>query len=86
LGGTVLVGEGVELVDQPFGMDPVQAVAAELELPGIVTDDHGVGEPVVRPDAAPERTFRGDEHRIGRDVARRDAEPVEMGLPPRAIG
>ena len=24
LGGAVLVGEGIELVDQPFGMDPTQ--------------------------------------------------------------
>ena len=28
LGGTVPVGEGVELMDQPFGMNPAQAVAS----------------------------------------------------------
>ena len=42
LGGMVLVGEGVELVNQPFGMDPAQAMLADIELARIVTDDHRV--------------------------------------------
>ena len=79
----MLVGEGVELVDQPLGMDPAQGVAADLELAGIVADDHRVAEQAVRLDAAPQRAFGGDQHGIGRDLERRDAEPVEMGLPRR---
>ncbi len=36
LGGAVLVGEGVELVHQPLGVDPAQRMPAEIELAGIV--------------------------------------------------
>ena len=42
LRGAVLVGEGVELVDQPLGMDPAQGMAADIELAGIVADDDGI--------------------------------------------
>jgi hypothetical protein len=38
LRGTLPVGEGVELVDQAFGMDPTQGVTADRELAGIVAD------------------------------------------------
>ena len=37
LGSTVQIGEGVQLVHQPFGMHPAQRVSAHGELPGIVT-------------------------------------------------
>ena len=39
---TLPVGEGVELVDQAFGMDPTQGVAADRELAGIVADQDGI--------------------------------------------
>ena len=42
LGGAVLVGEGVELVHQPLGVDPAQRMPAEIELAGIVADDDGI--------------------------------------------
>jgi hypothetical protein len=35
--------EGVEFVNQALSMDPAQAVLADIELPGVVTDDDGVG-------------------------------------------
>src|SRR5271169_4557132 len=44
LGGAVLVREGVELVNQALGMNPAQAVLANIELPGIVTDDYAVAQ------------------------------------------
>jgi hypothetical protein len=33
------VGEGVELVHQPFGMHPAQGVPVERELAGVVGQD-----------------------------------------------
>src|SRR5580700_554060 len=44
LSGAVLVGESVELVNQALGMDPAQAVLADVELTGVIADDHGVGQ------------------------------------------
>ena len=32
LGHALLIGEGLELVNQALGMDPAQAVAADVEL------------------------------------------------------
>ena len=43
LGEAVLVREGVELVNQAFGMDRAQRVPADIELAGVVADDHRVG-------------------------------------------
>ena len=49
LGGALGVGERVEFVDQSFGMNPAQAMRADIELAGVVADDHGVGEQAMRP-------------------------------------
>src|SRR5207253_6204273 len=65
LGGTVLVGEGIELVNQALGMNPAQAMLADIELTGVVANDHGVGEEAVRLDAAPQRRL-GGHHHVGR--------------------
>src|SRR5271163_614094 len=62
LGGAVLVREGVELVNQALGMNPAQAVLANIELPGIVADDYTVAQKAVGLDAAPQRAFGGDQH------------------------
>jgi hypothetical protein len=34
------VGERIELVNQTFGVDPALTVAADIELAGVVADDH----------------------------------------------
>jgi hypothetical protein len=60
LGDAVLVGEGVELVYQAFHVHPAKCVQADVELTGIVTDDHGVGQEAMGLDAAPQRPFGGD--------------------------
>src|SRR5690349_18447720 len=60
LRGTLLVGEGVELVDQPLGMHPAQRVLTDGELASIVADNHGVTQKLVRLDAAPECSLGGD--------------------------
>jgi hypothetical protein len=36
----LLIGEGIELVNETVGMDPAQAMLADIELTSIVTDDH----------------------------------------------
>src|SRR5271166_1013482 len=43
LGGALGVGERIEFVNQTFGVDPAQAMRADIELAGVVADDHGVG-------------------------------------------
>ena len=54
LGGAVLVGEGIELVDQPFGMHPTQRMqATNVELAGIVAQHDRVAQEFMRVDAAP---------------------------------
>src|SRR5258707_3406410 len=60
---TLLVGEGVELVDEALGMDPAQAVLADIKLTGVVTDDDGVGQKAMGLDAAhkaPSLTVRAE--------------------------
>jgi hypothetical protein len=53
LGGPLRVGEGLQLVHQPLGVDPAQGVRADVELSGVVADDDRlVQEPVFR-DGAP---------------------------------
>src|SRR3954470_8368653 len=44
LGGALLVSESLQLVHQPLGMDPAERVIADVELAGIVTDDHRLVE------------------------------------------
>ena len=80
------VGEGIEFVNQTFGVDPAQAMRADIELAGVVADDHGVGEQAMRLDAAPQGPFGGDQHGIGMDLEGGDAEPLQMSVPGRAIG
>ena len=94
LGGALLMREGVELVNEALGMDPAQAVSADIELTGVGADDNGVGEKAVRLDAAPQGALGSDQHRIGvrpppsrgQALESRDAEPVEMDGPGRLIG
>lgn len=50
LGGAMMIGEGVELVDQALGMDPAQGMAPDVELSSVVADDDGVGQQILRPD------------------------------------
>ena len=77
----MLVGEGVQLMHQPFRMHPAQRVLADVELPGVIAQHHGVAQEFVRLNAAPQCALGGDLHRIGRDVQRGEAEPVEMRQP-----
>ena len=57
LRATLLVGEGLQLVHQALGMDPAQRVVADVELAGVVTDDHRLVEEAMcgspRPTARP---------------------------------
>src|SRR5271163_4698487 len=86
LGGAVLVREGVELVNQALGMNPAQAVLANIELPGIVADDYTVAQKAVGLDAAPQRAFGGDQHGVRIDLQGRDAELFQVRRPGLLIG
>src|SRR4051794_14483570 len=66
---TLPVGEGIELVDQAFGMDPTQGVAADRELAGIVADQDGIRQEAVGLDAAPQCPLGGDQHGSGVTVS-----------------
>ena len=57
---------------------------ADIELTGVVADNDGVRQKTMRLDAAPQGALGGDRHGIW--AQSRDAQPVEMGVPRRAIG
>src|ERR1700694_1054160 len=86
LGGAVLRREGVELVNQAFGMDPAQGMPADIELAGVVADDDALAQETVGLDAAPQRALGGDQHRVGIDLEGRDPELLKVCVPGRLIG
>ena len=43
----LFIREGVELVNEALGMDPAQAMRADVELPGVIADDDGVGQEAI---------------------------------------
>jgi hypothetical protein len=81
-----LIREGVEPVNQALGMNPAQAMLADLELSGIVADDHALAREAVVLDAAPQCAFGGDQHRVRIDLEGGDAELFQMRGPRRLIG
>ena len=86
LRGAMLVVERVQLMHQPFRVNPAQRVPADVELPGVIAQHHGIAQKFVRLNAAPQRPFGGDPDRVGRDRQRGEAEPVEMRLPGGLVG
>ena len=42
--------EGVQLVPRPFGVNPAQCVLANLQLPGIIAQHHGIAQEAMRLD------------------------------------
>jgi hypothetical protein len=79
--GLALVVGGVELVNETFGMNPAQAMLADIELTSIVTDDHRAGQKAMPLDAAPEGSLGGNHGGIGIDLESQDAKPVEVRSP-----
>ena len=71
LGLALLVGEGVELVNETFGMNPAQAMLADIELTSIVTDDHRAGQKAMPLDATPQGSLGGNHGGIGIDLETR---------------
>ena len=59
---------------------------ADVELAGVIADDHRILAQAVFGDAAPDRALGGDLHRVGMDLQGGDGEPVEVGHPRVAIG
>ena len=77
----LVIGEGIQLVDQPLGVNPAQGMPADIELTGVVAEDHGVGQQSVRLDGAPQSAFGGDPHRLGMDVQGGNAKLLQVGHP-----
>ncbi len=82
----MLVGKRVELMHQPFGMDPAQRMATDIELSSIIAQHHRIAEEFVRLNAAPYGTLGGDPNRVGRDAQSGEAKPVEVRQPRSLIG
>ena len=49
----MLVVECVEFMHRPFGVNPAQRVPTDVELPGVITQNHGVTQKFMRLNAAP---------------------------------
>ncbi len=98
--GTMLVGKRVELMHQPFRMHPAQRMSANIELPGVIAQNHRIAEELVRLNAAPPfrqpgwRPRNAGPHtapsvatRTGSRVTQfGEAKPVKMRLPCGLIG
>ena len=74
------------LAYEPLGMNPAQAMLADVELTGVVADDDGIGQKAMRLDAAPQGSLGGHHDGIGIDLESRNAKPVEMRGPGSLIG
>ena len=48
-----VIGEGLQLMHQPFRVDPAQRVPPDGELCGIVAQQYGLAQEAVGVDAAP---------------------------------
>jgi len=81
----------LKFVDKPFCVDPASCVSpdielADIELVGIVADDHCAAKQATRLDAAPKRALGGNLRGIGRDLGRAGAKLVQICLPGCLIG
>src|SRR3954451_16251176 len=47
LGAMLCCGRGLELVHQPFGVDPTQRMLADRELSGVVAQNDGIAQEIV---------------------------------------
>ena len=79
------IGERVELMHQPFGMHPAQRVLADVELTGIIADNHRLAQEAVFRHGTPQRAFGGDADGIRRNLQLVDPETPQMGLPGRLV-
>ena len=86
LRGAMRVVERIQLMHQPFGVNPPQRVMSDVELACVIAQHDGVAEELVRLDAAPQGSLDGDLNRIRRDVQLDEAEPIEMDEPCCLIG
>ena len=72
------LAESVELVDQPFRMNPAQRMVCDPELASAVGDDDGSADEALRCNRAPQRPFGCNLNRVWIDLEGGDAEPLQM--------
>jgi hypothetical protein len=53
LSSTLLIIERIQFMHQSFRVNPAQRVPADVELPGIVAQNHGIAQKFMRLNAAP---------------------------------
>jgi hypothetical protein len=82
----MFVGESVQLMHQPFRMNPAQRVPTDVELSSVIAQHHRLAEEFVRLNAAPDGALGGNPHRVGRDLQPSEAKPIEMRQPGGLIG
>ena len=58
---------GDEPGDETLGVNPTQRVVADAELPRVIGEDDGAGEPILGAERAPQRAFAGHAHGIRGD-------------------
>ena len=77
----LLVGDADDPAEMALGVDPAQGVLENVELAGLIGDDHRVGEQAAGDD-------RADHGRLGDPPALTGAEveAVQVGLPRRLVG
>jgi len=80
----MLVVERIQFMHQPFRVRPTQRVPTDVELPGIVTQNHGVAQEFMRLNATPQRALGGDPDRVRADLQCVEAQPIEMRPPRRS--
>jgi len=72
-------GVSVQLADIALGVNPAQGMeVADIELSGVVAQDHGSGNAPAIADRPPERALRGALHRV---LHPGNAERFQMGPP-----
>ena len=75
----LLVGDADDPAEMALGVDPTQGVLENVELTGIIGDDHRVGQQAAGDDGA-------DHGRLGDPPTLTGAKAVQLGLPRRIVG
>ena len=75
----LLVSDADDLAQMALGVEPAQGMLEDVELAGLIGDDHRVGEQAARDD-------RADHGRLRGQPALTQVQAVQMGLPRGLVG
>ena len=77
----LFIGNGENLVDGAFRMDPTQCVVEHIELTGVIADDDRFLQKSVMHNASHQRALGRDLHRVGMNFQVGDAKRLQMVHP-----